>query len=73
MITKIGIISGEIITLLEDVNRSVLVAELEFCLEEPNDLILMSLGWLARQGIIHIDKMPDGYVVALVHAECKTG
>jgi hypothetical protein len=69
MVTRIGIVSGEIITFLEEVNRPLVVGELEFFLEEPHELILMSLGWLARQGIIHIEKRRDEYVVFLVGPE----
>jgi len=73
MVTKIGIVSGAIITLLEEVSRPLNVEELEFYLEESYEIILMCVGWLARQGIIHIEKRQGEYVVFLmdVMAESK--
>ena len=55
MITKLGIVSGEILTILEKVNRPMCIKGLESSLEEPNDVILMSVGWLAREGYVHIE------------------
>jgi len=54
MVTQIGVVAGEILVLCEGVNRPLTVTEIEFYLGEPYDTILMSLGWLAREGFIHI-------------------
>ena len=66
MMTKIGIISGEIIAFLEREKRPLCVDELQFHLEEPREIILMSLGCLVRDGLAHIEKREPGYVVFLM-------
>ena len=46
MITKIGIVSGEILMLLDRNARPLSLGDIESRSEESRDLILMSLGWL---------------------------
>ena len=65
MITKIGIVAGEVITVLEEISRPLCVEELEFYLEESYELVLMSLGWLVRKGIIHIEHKQGSYWASL--------
>lgn len=48
-ITEIGIVSGEIWHFL-DKNGGVNLAQLVKGIKRPRDLVLMSLGWLAREG-----------------------
>ena len=55
MITKIGIVSGEILTILERMNRPMSIKSFESFLDEPSEMILMSIGWLAREGYIHLE------------------
>lgn len=52
MITKLGIVSGEILTLLSEVKGPLCVHEIEVYIEEPSDVVLMSLGWLIREGMV---------------------
>lgn len=55
MITKLGLISGEIITTLEEVRGPLTLKEIEVYLGEKKDVILMSLGSLIRQGLIETE------------------
>jgi len=52
MITKLGIISGEILTLFSEVKDPLCAREIEVHLGEPSDVVLMSLGWLIREGMV---------------------
>ncbi len=66
MITVIGIVAGKILTLFEEINRPLTSEEIEFYLDEPTEIILMSIGWLARQGLIRLEKDEyDEYVVSM--------
>ena len=55
MITKIGVISGEIITLLEQENNPLLTTDdIAVLLDEPREWVLMSVGWLLREGYLYV-------------------
>jgi hypothetical protein len=65
MITKIGITAGEIWEYLDHNNSS---AEIELLFREikkERDLILMSIGWLAREGHIVLEGSAPNYIVKL--------
>lgn len=65
MITEIGIVAGEIWHILDETggcNLSLLCARLG---ERPRDLILMSLGWLCREGHVQLAQEAGGYKVSL--------
>lgn len=64
MITEIGIVAGEIWNFLDKKNE-VLVSEIVREIEKPQDLILMSLGWLAREGHVVLKKEDNDYKVSL--------
>lgn len=49
MITEIGIAAGEIWHFL-DKHDEVALSDLLLGIEKPKEVILMSLGWLAREG-----------------------
>ena len=49
MIMQIGIIAGDIWHYL-DANGKVKISRLISAVGKPRDLVLMSLGWLAREG-----------------------
>ena len=53
MITEIGIVAGEIWHHL-DVNGHVSIAQLAKAIGKPREIVLMSLGWLAREGHVKI-------------------
>lgn len=64
MITQIGIVAGEIWQLLE--NKEVMsLEEITAKLERPEYLILMSLGWLSREGHILVDREGDNFKISL--------
>ena len=54
MITQIGIASGEILTLIDDKKRPVSMSEIEAHLENEKELAYMSIGWLVREGHVHL-------------------
>lgn len=61
MITKLGIISGEILTLLSEVERPLTVMELGNHIKETKEDVLMSLGWLIREGHVHVENREGTY------------
>jgi hypothetical protein len=64
MITKISIISGQILTLLEDHQGPLSIEEIEFYTGEPLEIIPMSVGWLTREGHVHLELQDEKYVVS---------
>lgn len=54
MITQIGIASGEILNLIDEKKRPVSVSEVETHLENEKELVYMSIGWLVREGHVHM-------------------
>jgi hypothetical protein len=59
-IITISIISGEILELLEKVDKPLSSKTIEMHFSEPRDLILMSIGWLAREGLIQLCRKDNG-------------
>lgn len=64
MITQIGIVAGEIWNFLEE-NSPVSLSNILKEIDIPNDLVLMSLGWLAREGHVTLTKDDQDYIVVL--------
>ncbi len=64
MITEIGIIAGEIWQYL-DKHQSATLSELVQGLKQPQHTILMSLGWLAREGHVNLSNESGDFVVQL--------
>ena len=64
MITEIGIVAGEIWHYL-DGHVDVTLAQLTAGIEQPKELTLMSLGWLAREGHVVVQPAGDELRVAL--------
>jgi len=63
MITQIGIASGEILNLIDVKKRPVSISEIESHLESDKELTYMSIGWLVREGHVHVvDKGSDKYL-----------
>jgi hypothetical protein len=63
MITQIGIASGDILTLIEKKKRPVSISEVEAYLDNEKELTYMSIGWLVREGHVHlVDKGKDKYL-----------
>jgi len=63
MITEIGIVAGEIWHFL-DQHGSVSLASLVKGIDRPRDHVLMSLGWLAREGHVVLQKEENDYKVS---------
>lgn len=64
MIIEIGIVAGEIWHHLDQHGESQLRDMLKG-IDRPRDLILMSLGWLAREGHIILRGEASGFVISL--------
>ncbi len=64
MITEIGIVAGEIWHFLDKHGR-VTLDKLIVGIEKPKELVLMSLGWLAREGHVLVDSEENGYSISL--------
>jgi hypothetical protein len=64
MITEIGIVAGEIWHFL-DKNGQVTFTHLLQGIERPRELILMSLGWLAREGHVLVQFEDNDYKINL--------
>jgi len=59
MVIRLGIVAGEILTVLEKTKRPIDLEEIETLIEYPNDTILMAFGWLIREGHIHVHPNND--------------
>lgn len=64
MITEIGIVAGEIWHYL-DQHGEVSVAELIKGIDKQRDIVLMSLGWLGREGHVVLQAVSGDYKVSL--------
>lgn len=64
MITEIGITAGEIWHFL-DQHGEVRLSDLLNGIDKPRDTILMSLGWLAREGHVILVEIEGDYKVSL--------
>ncbi|MCK4519965.1 MAG: winged helix-turn-helix domain-containing protein [Candidatus Omnitrophica bacterium] len=68
MITEIGIIAGEIWNFLDKHGR-VSLEQLTGGIDKPRELILMSLGWLAREGHVLVKRGDSVYQISLREKE----
>lgn len=64
MITEIGIVAGDIWHYL-DSHGEALVSDLVKGIDKPRDNVLMSLGWLAREGHVILQQTGRDYRVSL--------
>ena len=64
MITEIGIVAGDIWHFLEH-RGDAMFSDLVKGIDRPRDNILMSLGWLAREGHVIVQQMGNDYRVSL--------
>ena len=64
MITEIGIAAGDIWHYLDE-KGSATLDQLTRNIGKPRDLLLMSLGWLAREGHVSLGSPESGYLVSL--------
>ena len=64
MITKIGIVAGEVWHLLEKKDK-IGLEDIVKSIESPREVVLMSVGWLAREGHVILEGKAPDYVVSL--------
>ena len=64
MITEIGIVAGEIWHYLDHCGEVTLDALIKG-VERPRENVLMSLGWLAREGHVILRQVDNDYKVCL--------
>lgn len=64
MITEIGIVAGEIWHYLDE-HGEALFSNVVSGIERPKELVLMSLGWLAREGHVIVRQEARDFRVAL--------
>jgi hypothetical protein len=64
MITEIGIVAGEIWHFL-DQHGEVTLSELIRSIDKPRDNLMMSLGWLAREGHVIVLQSENDYRISL--------
>lgn len=64
MITNIGIAAGDIWQYLDGHGRTNFSALIK-AINKPRDLVLMSLGWLAREGHVKVEEVAGDYLVEL--------
>lgn len=64
MITELGIVAGDIWHFLDEHGRCTLT-DLVSGMDKPRDTILMSLGWLAREGHVKLDQQDQDYKIEL--------
>ncbi|MCX8081927.1 MAG: winged helix-turn-helix domain-containing protein [bacterium] len=62
MITEIGIVAGEVWQYLEKYNEASL-SQIARAIKRERDLVMLSLGWLGREGHILITKEGDEYII----------
>ena len=64
MIMEIGIVAGEIWHYLDE-HQNATLDQLSKSIKRPRDLVLMSLGWLAREGHVTLGTPESGYTATL--------
>ena len=65
MITELGICAGDIWHYLDQHGESSLSAVLQG-IDKPRDMILMALGWLAREGHVSLQAEGSDYRVSFL-------
>ena len=64
MITEIGIVAGDIWHYL-DQHKSSTLTELVAGIDKNKNVVLMSLGWLAREGHVIMEEIGNDYKITL--------
>lgn len=64
MIIEIGIVAGDIWHFLDQYGE-VTLSDLVKGIDKPRDNVLMSLGWLAREGHVVLQQVYNDYLVSL--------
>ena len=64
MITEIGIVAGDIWHYL-DHNKACFLNQMAVDLDKNRDVVLMSLGWLAREGHVILEREGNDFKITL--------
>jgi len=64
MITEIGIVAGDIWHFL-DQNKMCKLSQLTTGIDRNKNIVLMSLGWLAREGHVIMEQEGEDYRITL--------
>lgn len=65
MITLIGIAAGEIWHYLDKHGSSSKIEEIFKAVDKDRDIVLMSIGWLAREGHLVVEGESPHYLISL--------
>jgi len=74
MITRIGVVAGEIWRLLEKEDKlplPTLLSKISKDIAEDEDTVCMAVGWLAREGHVIVEREDSGYIVYLGKSSSK--
>jgi hypothetical protein len=71
MITKIGLVAGEILNLLEDRKIPMSISNIQLHLGEDSEIIFMAIGWLVREQHACIIFEGDEKCLALAASKSK--
>ena len=66
MITRIGIIAGQIVSALEQEGKSLSARDLSELILEPIDEVLLTIGWLAHEKYVQVESLKGDCVIRLV-------
>lgn len=65
MITRIGITAGDIWHLLDN-KGPMMLSDIKKNLDSRPDIVIMSVGWLAREGHVRLEITGDDFRVSLM-------
>lgn len=65
MITQIGIVAGEVWHFLDRQGNTSTVPDVVKNIDKREDIVLMSIGWLAREGHVVLEGEGPDYKVSL--------
>jgi len=65
MITRIGLAAGDVWNYLDVHSREARLSDLIVALKRDRDIVLMAIGWLAREGHVVLDGAGPDYIVRL--------
>ncbi len=71
MITRIGLVAGEIWDYLDNHDKTAQMEDIIKDLQKDRDIVLMSTGWLAREGHIVLEGDSPDYTVRLTNVRGK--
>ena len=67
MITQIGLVAGDIWNYLEGHDRRAPLDDVIRAVQKDRDLVMMSIGWLAREGHVVLEGEGPAYTIKLTN------